>query len=238
MLPVCVNIGLILLSADYRIVGMNNYAQGVFGSTIDEMGKDVFNYHPKKSHKKIEAILKKAEVLEQDSPVAMIIDVLNKVLMINVSKIKMINSETPMYAMTFIDVTNETEAEFNPESGMMELRRLPVCEKNSFLFIDVDDILYVQSDGNYCRLYTKNRAYYIHSTLKEILKRYGSNSLFRVHKSYIVNLKNIHRIQYNSANHYTIIFKGNIPPIPVARRRLSDLKKALLLQRKPVTKAN
>lgn len=238
MLPVCINIGLILLSSDYKIVGMNRYARSVLGPALKELGKDVFKYHSQKSHKKIEAILKKAEVLEQDSPVAMIIDVLNKVLMINVSKINMFDKSAAMYAMTFIDVTCETEAEFNPESGLMELRKLPVCEKSGFLFVDMDDIYYVQSDGNYCRVYTKNRAYYIHSTLKEIIKRYGGNSLFRVHKSYVVNLKNIHKIQRDESHHYSIIFNGNIPPVPVARRRLAELKKALELHFKPLIKAD
>jgi len=239
MLPVCVNIGLILLSCDYRIVGMNSYARRVLGPALNELGKDVFRYHPEKSHKKIESILKKAEVLEQDSPVAMIIDVLNKVLMINVSRINMVtDKDSPMYAMTFIDVTRETEAEYNPGSGLMELRKLPICENNGFLFIDVDDIYYIQSDGNYCRVYTKNRAYYIHSTLKEILRRYGGNDLLRVHKSYVVNLKNIYKIQRDEAHHYSIIFRQNIPPVPVARRRLAELKKTLELHYKPLIKAN
>ncbi len=217
---------------------MNQYARRVFGAAISEMGRDVFQYHPKKSHQKVEAILKRANLSQQERPVAMIVDVLNKVLMINVSRIEMsVPDEAPMFAMTFIDVTQQTDAVFNPQSGLIELKKLPVCEREGFLFIDIDDIYFIQSDGNYCKIFTKDASYYIHITLKEILKRYAGSNLLRVHKSYVVNLNNIYKIQRDSNRHYLIHFNANIPPVPVARRRLNHLKKALELRIKPVIKA-
>ncbi len=51
-------------------------------------------------------------------PIAMVIDVLNKVLIINLRRIK--TSETSPdvgYAMTFIDISKETEARVDPKAG-------------------------------------------------------------------------------------------------------------------------
>ncbi len=73
---------------------------------------------------------------------AMIIDVLNKVLMINLCRIKTSEpSKDFLFAMTFVDVSKETEARIDPRSGLVGLRKFPVFDKGSFQFIDLFDML-------------------------------------------------------------------------------------------------
>ncbi len=225
------NIGLVLLSSDFRVIGVNSYARKALGSAISELGKSVFHYHHRKSRLKIEYLLRRSSGQESDMPVAMIVDVLNKVLMINVCNIEMKEESTdPLFAMTFIDVTEQTGAEVNPRSGMVELKKFPVCCRDSFLFLDASSIYYIQSDGNYCRVFTEKSSYYLHLTLKNILSRYTGSSFLRVHKSFIANLDHVQKIKRVNKGQTVIIFdREDIPPVPVARRRISDLKKALPL---------
>ncbi len=227
----CLDIGLVLLSSDYRVIGMNAYARKVLGPAMSEFGERVFSYHPKKSHPKIEGLLSEADACDPDMPVAMIIDVLNKVLMINVCKIERESPETgPMFAMTFIDVTEQTGAKMNPDTGIVELKKFPVCDRGAFLFLDVSSIYFMRSDGNYCRVFTKDNSYYLHLTLKAVLKRYAGLKFLRIHKSFVVNMEHIHKIQKDTKGQTTIIFnKGDLPAVPVARRRISTLKKSLNL---------
>ncbi len=224
----CLNIGLVILSYDYRVVGMNAYAKRILGTAMPDLGNAVFKYHPRKSHQKIEALLQGAHACDAEMPAAMIIDVLNKVLMINVCKIEMENE--PLIAMTFIDVTEQTGAKLNPDTGMVELKKFPVCDRGEFLFLDMSSIYFIRSDGNYCKVFTKSSSYYLHLSLKTILKRYVGSKFFRVHKSFIVNIEHIRKIHRNAKGQTFIIFdRENLPDIPVARRRVGDLKETLLL---------
>jgi hypothetical protein len=227
----CLNIGLVLLSPDYRVIGMNAYARKVLGPAMSDFGKKVFSYHPRKSHPKIDALLQKAGACDSEVPVAMIIDVLNKVLVINVCRIEMKESSAaPLYAMTFMDVTEQTGAKVNPHTGMVELKKFPVCDKRAFLFLDVSSIYFIRSEGNYCKISTEKNSYYLHLTLKNILRRFVGQKFLRVHKSFVVNTEHIRKIQPAGRGQTQIIFdREEIPAVPVARRRLKDLKKALAL---------
>ena len=46
----CLNIGLVILSPDYRVIGMNPYAHKILSSEVVEFGKEVSEYHSKKSY--------------------------------------------------------------------------------------------------------------------------------------------------------------------------------------------
>jgi DNA-binding LytR/AlgR family response regulator len=207
---------------------MNAYARQVLGPAMSDFGRTVFHYHSRKSHSRIEALLQESQTDHPDMPAAMIIDVLNKVLMINVSRIETEKSSAdPLFAMTFIDVTEHTGAEINPHTGLVEMKKFPVYNKKSeIMFLDVSSIYFIQSDGNYCVVFTENSSYYLHLTLKNVLQRYTGPRFFRVHKSFIVNTDHIYKIKLDNKGHPVIVFdRKDITAVPVARRRFSELKK-------------
>lgn len=228
----CYNIGLVLLSSDFRVIGMSESAKQVLGPAMEEFGLHVLRYHPRKSHEKISGLLNELCSSREEVPVAMIIDVLNKVLMINLCHIKTSEpSIEDLYAMTFVDVSRQTEAKIDPKSGLVGLRKFPVCDKGSFQFLDAFSIYFIQSEGNYSRIFTKRREHFLHLSLKSILQRYTGQDFFRAHKSYIVNLAHVQKINRSGSGNATIIFDNvDIPPVPLARRRTKELKDALALK--------
>lgn len=152
--------GLIILSADFRVIGMNE----------------------QKSHEKISGILKELRNPGANEPRAMVIDVLNKVLMINLCQVNMFKERGDPIAMTFIDITEQTGAEKNPVNEMVELKRIPVYEDGACRFINTEMVHYIEADGNYCKVRTEDRSFHLHLTLKTILQRYTGRHFYRVHK--------------------------------------------------------
>lgn len=225
----CYSIGLVLLSPDFRVIGMSDYARRILGPAMHEFGQHILKYHPRKSHEKIKGLLTELRYPRDEVPVAMVIDVLNKVLMINLCRIRTSQSSKEfLYAMTFVDVTRETEAEVDPKSGLVGLQKFPVCDKGSFQFLDLSSICLIQSDGNYSRLFTGSGNYFLHMSLKSILRRYASPYFFRAHKSCVVNLAHVRKLDKSAPGHAMIIFdKAGVPPAPIARRRIKELKEAL-----------
>lgn len=59
------------------------------------------------------------------------------------------------------------------------------------VFLDLDDILYIESAGNYIEIHAINKKYALRQNMESIMSQLDDNQFFRVHRSYIVNLKKI-----------------------------------------------
>ncbi len=224
-------IGQIILSSDLKVIGMNEYARKLFGSSTSDLGKSLYDYHPRRSHPKIDYIIRQSRQMDSQIPLAMVLDVMGKVLLISFSRIEMV-AKNPghIFSMTFIDVSNQTGAAINPASGAVEFTKLPVWHKNAFVFLEASSVYYFESDGNYCRIVTRDGSFHLQITLKSILQRYTGSSFFRIHRSYIVNLNNVRKLKLSRAGRYRVVFDSDkIPELPVARRRLAELKRVMSL---------
>lgn len=223
---------MVLLSADYRVVGMNAYARRTLDLDRADMGRPVFDYHPSRSRQKIGALLAQCRHADQELPVAMIIDVLGKVLMISVSCLEMAAPHPEAYwVASLVDVTRQTGAHRNPHSGQVQLAKFPIYERGCFYFLDTAEIYFFQSDGNYCKVRTAQGLHHIHASLKNILERHAGPEFFRVHKSYVANLRHVQEIRREANGRNLVVFdRPDIPPIPLARRRLARLKQVLGLE--------
>lgn len=82
----------------------------------------------------------------------------------------------------------------------------------------IDNILYIEAERNYCKIYCKDKEHLLVTTLKYLEEKLPTNSLMRIHRSFIVNL---HHIDEIATNHVVIGKKA----IPLS----AELKKQLLL---------
>lgn len=82
----------------------------------------------------------------------------------------------------------------------------------------INNILYIEAERNYCKIHCKDKEHLLVTTLKYLEEKLTTNSLMRIHRSFIVNLHHIDEI----ATNHVVIGKKAIP--------LSvELKKQLLL---------
>lgn len=222
------NIGLVLLSSDFRVVGMNPYARKILGPASLDLGKTVFDYHKRTTHHKIDFLLGECFNGETFMPLAMIMDVLNKFLLVHLSRLDMHESfDGNFYSMSFIDVTEQTGARRNPINQQMQIDKFPVFFKDSFLILGTASIYFIRSDGNYCVVFTPDQSYYLLLTLKSVLARYSGTNFAMVHKSFIVNLDHVRGIQRKEGQTVVVFDRPDIPDVPVARRRLREFKDAM-----------
>lgn len=61
--------------------------------------------------------------------------------------------------------------------------------------LKLDDILFAEAMGDYVKLYTSQKFFAIHTTLKAVEERLPASRFIRVHRSYIVALSKIDTIQ-------------------------------------------
>jgi len=60
-----------------------------------------------------------------------------------------------------------------------------------------NDILFIQSDGNYLNIITTDKKTMTRMTFSQIVERLPEDLFFRVHNSYIINIKHIDKIENN-----------------------------------------
>jgi DNA-binding LytR/AlgR family response regulator len=78
---------------------------------------------------------------------------------------------------------------------------------NSMVKVDIKNILYIEAERNYCRIYSTNKEYFLVITLKDMDEKLPAKHFLRVHRSFIVNISQINEI----ANSHILIGKKIIP---------------------------
>ncbi len=86
--------------------------------------------------------------------------------------------------------------------------------------LKMEDILYAEAMGDYVKFHTQQKFFAVHTTLKQVEQRLPPSKFIRVHRSYIVPVSKIDRIQEGF-----LIIEGN--PVPVADSYRAALQKRL-----------
>lgn len=85
--------------------------------------------------------------------------------------------------------------------------RIFVRHREKMVKIIVAEILYIEAERNYCRIFTKNKEYLLSITLKTIEEKLPGRIFLRTHRSYIINLAHIDEV----AEGHVIIAQKAIP---------------------------
>ena len=102
-------------------------------------------------------------------------------------------------------------------------------KKDEFIFIRdsnivrrlrFDQILYAEAMGDYVKLYTPERFYAVHTTLRAVEERLPASSFLRVHRSYLVAIDKIDTLDGGA-----LVVNGK--PLPVADAYRAALNKRM-----------
>lgn len=98
-------------------------------------------------------------------------------------------------------------------------KKITVNTDGKLVFLDPNDILFLESDGNYCTIHTNNnKKIVLTKKLKEVGAKLPDEQFFRVHNSYIINLGRIK--EYLKSDGYVILEDNH--KIPVSRQKKSE----------------
>jgi len=82
-----------------------------------------------------------------------------------------------------------------------------VRHQDRMVKVNIKDILYIEAERNYCRIYSSNREYLLVSTLKDMDEKLPKRHFLRVHRSFIVNIAQIDEL----ATSHIVIGRKAIP---------------------------
>ncbi|WP_057940219.1 LytR/AlgR family response regulator transcription factor [Algoriphagus resistens] len=109
---------------------------------------------------------------------------------------------------------------YNLEQPVYEKPVLFIRENGWLRKIIIDEIDWIKAEGTYTHLNVNNKQYTLRNTVKELMKKLPIDQFARVHKSYIVNLKNVEAINSTGV-------KINNTEIPVGKQYYQDFMKKI-----------
>jgi two-component system, LytTR family, response regulator len=106
------------------------------------------------------------------------------------------------------------------------VNRIVVRKANSINIIPVDQIRYVEAQDDYVMIYYSGGKALKQQTMKYYEDNLSKNDFARIHRSYIVRIEEIKRIEpYGKDNHVAILNTGD--KLPVSRAGYKQLKEEL-----------
>lgn len=106
------------------------------------------------------------------------------------------------------------------------IHRVVIKKSGKIHVISSNDIHYLEAQDDYVMIYTAEERFLKQQTMKYFEKHLDNELFIRVHRSYIVNVQRIERIEpYEKTNYILILKDGN--KIPVSRSGMQVMKEKL-----------
>lgn len=145
----------------------------------------------------------------------------------------------PLFFVTFL-VRNQMLAE-NLRNALMANQKIEAIqtfntekdseiiiqtETNETLSLKLNDFIFAEAQNNYAMVYYYHKKSLskklLRLTLKNLETQFNNQFFIRCHRSYLVNVKAIHKIKGN-ANGYKLIMQDNAVEIPVSRAKGKEI---------------
>lgn len=108
---------------------------------------------------------------------------------------------------------------------------IPSNTKKEMITCNINELLFVKSEGNYITIYEKSANKVSHSlfraSLHDVLQHLAAYpQIIQVHRSYLVNIRNISHTQGNARN-YQLYFDSYAGFVPVSRNKFKEFNQKL-----------
>ncbi len=115
--------------------------------------------------------------------------------------------ELTISRMAANDNTTQIDIKTGDEQPFILSDRIFVRHREKMIKIMVADILYMEADRNYSRIFTQHKEYLLSVTLKTIEEKLSMQLFMRIHRSYIINISHVDEV----AEGHLIIAQKPIP---------------------------
>ncbi len=89
------------------------------------------------------------------------------------------------------------------------LHRIAIKSGTKIFVLPIEQIHYIEADGDYVKVHTKDNSYLKEKTMRYFENNLPQNEFIRIHRSYIINLNEIQRIeQFDKENHIVLLKSG------------------------------
>lgn len=114
-----------------------------------------------------------------------------------------------------------------PAPAAEAVKRLAVERGGKRAFIPVADIAYFEAKADYSSAVTASGTCLVSESISSLERRLESDGFMRVHRSYLVNLDDVHDIEVSRTGSMELVLERVDASVPVSRRRATAVKERL-----------
>jgi PAS domain S-box-containing protein len=222
-------VGVVVIDLENQITFMNPFAEKMLARVRNRaVGMNVLECHLSKNQKIVNQLITKT--LGSDNqflPLVKIIDGPATILSVRLNPLLDSDDLRSGVVMVINDLTSEVMIA-EKESSQAYLYKLPVFVKGKIIFINVDEIIYLQSLKNYTTVHLYNKEYLTNLPLYELENRFKHKMFCRVHRSFMVNLSKVEELSSVKKGRYHVrVDDRDKTIIPVSRKGAKTLKEIL-----------
>lgn len=215
--------GVMIFSKDnYKVMFVNNtfLLQFTEFSKKEIFERNILSFHKPEAIKKIKSLIELINNTTISSPFLLKkYDLHGNDKYLLIKLIKLINSEDNdhLCCLLTFDVTK-----YILDNNKI-ISYLPIQQRNEIELMLADNICYIKAENIYSRVFIENKNFLTYFTISYLEKKLNKNIFFRVHRSYIINIKYIEKI-IKENNYYLVQIKFYNELIPVSRSKINEFK--------------
>ncbi|MFT5821298.1 MAG: two-component system LytT family response regulator [Crocinitomix sp.] len=111
------------------------------------------------------------------------------------------------------------------ETKSLDSNKISVPHGSGFKVVDLDNVMYIESDNSYCDLHIGGEGKLVVScSIKEFERMLSNKGFFRIHNRYLINMKFLESFSLIDGGIVTLI---DHTQLPVSRRKIKEFKTAV-----------
>ena len=122
----------------------------------------------------------------------------------------------------------QSQHQYEPEEKIVKSEyrhdKLLVKGKESMSFISIPEIVLIQRENNATVIYTEKDSYVTSASMAELERKLDPEQFLRSHKSYIINLSRISRIEPYGRWTYVVHFQGRKEDALLTAEKFEEIK--------------
>ena len=211
--------GIVILNSDYSISHINRMFILMFGEIPVErlFHTDILGFHREDDRGKVGDMLRLAGESKRQIPLSLKMisrDGRDRYLLIKLTPLVDRTMAEDKLCATFYDITQFISAE-------RKLLRVPVISGGEIHLLKPEDIIYFKADNIYTRVFAESGECHCDLSIGAIEKRLPDDMFFRIHRSYLVNISKVRKVQ-RERSECTVIVKGGELRLPISRDKLQE----------------
>lgn len=121
-------------------------------------------------------------------------------------------------------VTKKVEEHLKEQN---KLERIAVRSGSDITIIPIDKVSHIEAQDDYVAIYTEGKKFLKQYTMKFLENALPSDKFIRIHRSYIVKMEGIKKLEAYSKDSYIAVLRDGKTQLPVSRTGYQTLKEVL-----------
>jgi DNA-binding LytR/AlgR family response regulator len=211
--------GVVILNSDLTVSHINRAFLLMFSHFERErlFRGSVLDFHGEEERRRMTELLRLTREAERQVPLSLKIirhDGLDCFFLIKLVPLVDREASYEKVCVLFYDITPFVTAE-------RMLTRIPVTAGDEIHLLKPEDIVYLKADNIYSRVFTVDREYHCDLSLGAIEKRLDREMFYRIHRSYLVNMTRVRKVQRDRSDCSVETGSTEIR-LPISRGKLQD----------------